>query len=115
MRGLRGITYRFGVARQKAMFAWSAAANYARLRGREGEGRPSVAAVLVGRNDDYMADFRERLAACLEWNTRYLVSEVVFVEWNPPPDRELLSKHLTERFANLRAYVVPAADSRPDL
>jgi hypothetical protein len=68
-----------------------------------------VAAVLVGRNDDYMPDFRQRLVACLEWNTRYLVGEVVFVEWNPPADRDLLAHHLTRQFPQLRAYVVPAA------
>jgi hypothetical protein len=109
MRGLRGITYRLGVARQRAAFAGRGLSHYARLRGHENEGRAAVAAVLVGRNDDYMPDFRQRLVACLEWNTRYLVSEVVFVEWNPPAGRDLLAHHLTERFPNLRAYVVPAA------
>jgi hypothetical protein len=61
---------------------------------------------MVGRNDDYMSDFRERLYATIEWNIRYLVSEVVFVEWNPLPDRELLAYGLAERFDCLRAYVV---------
>jgi hypothetical protein len=109
MRGLRGITYRLGVARRKTAFAWSGLAHYARLHGHERDGQAAVAAVLVGRNDDYMPDFRERLIACLEWNTRYLVGEVVFVEWNPPADRDLLAHLLTERFPSLRAYVVPAA------
>jgi hypothetical protein len=54
-----------------------------------------------------MSDFATRLIATLEWNIRYLISEVVFVEWNPPPDRELLSVELTRRFDCLRAYVVP--------
>ncbi len=53
-----------------------------------------------------MSDFRERLLAVLEWNTRFLVREVVFVEWNPPPDRELLSIELARKFDCLRAYVV---------
>lgn len=53
-----------------------------------------------------MSDFRERLYATIEWNVRYLVSEVVFVEWNPPADRELLAHSLTRRFSCLRAYVV---------
>jgi hypothetical protein len=55
-----------------------------------------------------MSDFRERLVATISWNVRYLVSEVVFVEWNPPPDRELLAHELTKKFECLRAYVVPA-------
>lgn len=84
-----------------------AAGNYAKLLVRSGNHRPRIAAVTVGRNDDYMSDFRERLLATIEWNVRYLVSEVVFVEWNPPADRELLSPELTRRFECLRAYVVP--------
>jgi hypothetical protein len=109
MRGLRGLTYRLGVARQKTAFAGRGLAHFLRLRGLAPDGVAPVAAVLVGRNDDYMPDFRERLVACLEWNTRYLVREVVFVEWNPPKGRDLLSHALVERFPNLRAYVVPAA------
>jgi hypothetical protein len=55
-----------------------------------------------------MSDFKERLIATLEWNFRYLIDEVIFVEWNPPADRELLSHELTKRFKQVRAYVVPA-------
>ena len=65
--------------------------------------------MLVGRNDDYMSDFVHRLRATIAWNAKYLVDEVVFVEWNPPADRELLSFELTRRFEFLRAYVVPPA------
>ena len=68
MRGLRGITYRLGVAREKVAFAARGLSHYARRRGHEKGGRAAVAAVLVGRNDDYMPDFRQRLVACLEWN-----------------------------------------------
>jgi len=107
--GVRGVAYRLGVWQQKAAFAAAGAAAAARLRLRgRGGARPQVAAVMVGRNDDYMSDFAERLEATIEWNTRHLVGEVVFVEWNPPPDRELLSHALTRRFPGLRAYVVPA-------
>jgi hypothetical protein len=62
---------------------------------------------MVGRNDDYMSDFAERLYATIEWNVRYLIGEVIFVEWNPPPDRELLAYGLAKEFKSLRAYVVP--------
>jgi len=82
------------------------AGNYAKLLMRSGNHRPQIAAVTVGRNDDYMPDFRERLLATLAWNVNYLVNEIVFVEWNPPADRELLSLELTRKFACLRAYVV---------
>jgi hypothetical protein len=67
----------------------------------------SISAVVVGRNDDYQPDFAARLHATIDWNVRHLVDEVVFVEWNPPADRELLSIELTKDFPCLRAYVVP--------
>ena len=102
-----GIKYRFNQARERTAYAVAGAGNYARLRFRQNGHRPRIAAVMVGRNDDYMSDFRERLEATLEWNTQYLVEEVVFVEWNPPPDRELLSLQLTKKFSKLRAFVVP--------
>src|SRR5262249_40519558 len=69
--------------------------------------RPRITAVMVGRNDDYMADFAARLEATIEWNVRHLISEVIFVEWNPPPDRPLLADALAKRFDCLRGYVVP--------
>lgn len=105
---LRGISYRLGLLRQRAAFGLRGVGNYARLELRRNSRRPGVAAVVVGRNDDYMSDFAARLYATIQWNIRYLVDEVVFVEWNPPAERELLSSGLTKRFPNLRAYVVPA-------
>lgn len=105
--GVRGVAYRLGLLRQRAAFALRGAGYYALVRAATDAPRPGVTAVTVGRNDDYMADFRQRLSATIEWNTRHLVDEVIFVEWNPPPDRDLLSYGLAERFKNLRAYVVP--------
>lgn len=80
-------------------------ADRARLK-TNGSRSPQIAAVVVGRNDDYMPDFAARLRATIAWNIRFFVSEVVFVEWNPPADRELLSPQLAEQFPSLRAYVV---------
>ena len=105
--GIRGATYRLAQGQKRIAFALRGASNFARLRLDKNGARPQIAAVVVGRNDDYMSDFRERLHATIEWNMRYLIDEVVFVEWNPPADRELLSYELTERFPALRAYVVP--------
>jgi hypothetical protein len=107
VRGIRGVVYRLGQLQTRTAFAARGAANYARLRFEKSGTRPQVAAVVVGRNDDYMSDFAERLIATIEWNTRYFIDEVVFVEWNPPADRELLSHKLAQRFECLRAYVVP--------
>jgi hypothetical protein len=70
--------------------------------------RPSIAAVTVGRNDDYMPDFYQRLQSTIEWNTRQLsLKEYIFVEWNPPAGRKLLSFDLVKQFNHVRAYVVP--------
>jgi len=104
----RSISYRFGEAQKRTMFAVHGASEFIKLRTRRNGGRPKIAAVVVARNDDYMSDFAERLRATLDWNIRYLIDEVVLVEWNPPPDRELLAYDLTKRFSCLRAYVVPA-------
>ena len=107
IKGIRGVAYRLGQLQMRAGFAARGAASYARLRlGKNGR-RPQVAAVVVGRNDDYMSDFAERLEATITWNTRYFIDEVVFVECNPPSDRELLSHRLTQKFPCVRAYVVP--------
>ena len=106
VRGIRGIVYRFGQLGQRAAHALSVTHDFARLK-KGGNGyRISTAAVIVGRNDDYMPDFKKRLRATVEWNIRYLVDEVVFVEWNPPAGRELLSTGLEKSFSCLRAYVV---------
>lgn len=106
---MRGLAYRLGVLQRKTAFALRGAGGYARLRMRGDDApRPQIASVMVGRNDDYMSDFADRLHATIEWNDRHLISEVVFVEWNPPAGRELLSYRLAESFKSLRAYVVPA-------
>src|SRR5581483_3498466 len=85
--GIRGLSYRLGVLQRRTGFAVSAAIGYAKERLRRNGSLPDIAAVLEG-------------------NTRFLVREVVFVEWNPPPDRELLSIELARKFDCLRAYVV---------
>lgn len=105
---IAGVKYRLGQLQQRTGFAMRGAGNYAKLKLRLGNHRPRFAAVTVGRNDDYMPDFRQRLLATIDWNIKYLISEFVFVEWNPPGDRELLSIELTKKFDCLRAYVVPA-------
>lgn len=107
VKGIRGVLYRSGELGRHTRFAARGAYNFVRLRAGQNGSRPSVTAVVVGRNDDYMSDFRERLHATIEWNTQHFIDEVIFVEWNPPAERELLAHDLTARFKNLRAYVVP--------
>jgi hypothetical protein len=69
--------------------------------------RPRVCAVFAGRNDDFVPDNEARIRAVIEWNSKVLCDEVIFVEWNPLPDRPLLSPALTKDYSNLRCYVVP--------
>lgn len=106
MKGVRGAVYRIGEIRRRGRTAVRAGIDLTRLELSPPASRPRIAAVIVGRNDDYMPDFLGRLRATLRWNLRYLVSEVLFVEWNPPADRELLSIPLANEFPELRAYVV---------
>ena len=107
IKGFRGALYRIDQMRVRVAFAADGVTNFLRLRSRRNGSRPSITAVVVGRNDDYMSDFALRLQATIAWNLNYLANEVIFVEWNPPPDRELLSLALTKKFKCLRAYVVP--------
>jgi hypothetical protein len=72
----------------------------------EGRGR-RVTFVATGRNDDYMPQLVLRLRSVLAWNLRHAAAEAIFVEWNPPADRPLLSPDLCREFPGLRAYVVP--------
>jgi hypothetical protein len=106
IKGIRGATYRFEQLINRTAFAIQGVSNFSHLSANGHGTRPNITAVVVGRNDDYMPDFAERLHATIEWNSRYLAQETIFVEWNPPPDRELLSLSLAKRFTGLRAYVV---------
>ena len=104
---IAGVKYRLQQMQHRTAFALRGVGNYGKLLVKTGNHIPSIAAVTVGRNDDYMADFRERLLATISWNFQFLITEFVFVEWNPPPDRELLSLELSRKFPRLRAFVVP--------
>lgn len=104
---IAGITYRLNQFHQRAAFALRGASGFARLRQRSNGHAPRVSAVMVGRNDDYMPDFAHRLRATIAWNVRAIVDEVIFVEWNPPDDRELLATSLVKEFPQVKCYVVP--------
>ncbi len=112
IKGIRGTLYRLNQLQMRTQYGAQSIANAARLRLAANSPRPDITAVVVGRNDDYMPDFRERLEATISWNFKYLVNEVIFVEWNPPEDRELLATKLTKKFEKLRAFVVPPEHHR---
>ena len=69
--------------------------------------RSTVCAVFASRNDDYVPDNEARIRAVIEWNSKILCDEIIFVEWNPLPDAPLLSVALAKDYKNVRAYVVP--------
>lgn len=71
--------------------------------------KPKISLVVVGRNDNYGGDFKSRLKTILDWNSKLFSGEIIYVEWNPLPDKLLDSLWLTERYQNMRAYVVPHA------
>jgi hypothetical protein len=75
---------------------------------------PSVTIVVAGRNDDYGGDFRARLFRTARHNVSMLQQasltwEYLLVEWNPLPDRPLLSEEFVQRVPCSRAIVVPRA------
>jgi hypothetical protein len=72
---------------------------------------PSVTIVVAGRNDDYGGDFRGRLFRTARHNISMLEQarlawEYLLVEWNPLPDRPLLSEEFVKRVPCARALVV---------
>jgi len=73
--------------------------------------------IIVGRNDDYEPGWVERLQACLRYNRALFEKSsvefrAVFIEWNPPESRPLLSPMLVERFPFVRAVVIDRAVHR---
>jgi hypothetical protein len=79
--------------------------------------RPYISLVAVGRNDGYGGDFLKRLgtfvrcfsACCADHR---LLSEVVLVEWNPPPDRPALADAipwhaLTGNWCSIKIVTLP--------
>lgn len=94
---------------ERTGFAMKGTRDFARLRLGGRSRLPRIAAVVVGRNDDYMPDFALRLRATVEGNLHHLLREGILVEWNPPPERELLASALTRTFPQVKAYVVAPA------
>ena len=76
---------------------------------------PQLSILLTGRHDDYGGDFNARFITTLRFNCARLAErdvavEVVFVEWNPVPDRPLLSALLARECPDLplrRIVVAP--------
>ncbi len=67
--------------------------------------------ILTGRNDNYGGRFRDRLDTTVRYNLREfqrhgIDCELVFVEWNPPRDRELLAHAVTQEFPEAACFVV---------
>ena len=73
-----------------------------------------ISIIIVGRNDNYGGDFEGRLFATTHYNLdafakRGIANELVFVEWNPLPDRPLLSRKVAAAFEQARCIVVDGA------
>ncbi len=73
--------------------------------------RFSLEMTIAGRNDDYEPDWANRLRQVLAYNAQLFDNSnvdfrVVFVEWNPPTDRPLLSPTLIREFPFVRAITV---------
>jgi len=71
-----------------------------------------ITIVLAGRNDDYGGNFRERLFRTTLHNSSLLSErgvdyEYLFAEWNPLPDRPLVSEEFVRRIPNSSAIIIP--------
>ena len=104
MRLAHSLKYRV----DRSRYAIRGGIGYTKLRFGVTPSKPSLTLVMVGRNDDYMPDFAQRVRIAIEWNLRHLVEEVIFVEWNPPEGRPFLSIELVQDFPGVRGYVVPS-------
>jgi hypothetical protein len=76
-----------------------------------------ISIVIVGRNDNYGGDFEGRLMATTRYNLsrlerRRIDAELIFVEWNPLPDRPFLSEKIVAEFDSARCFVVDASVHR---
>lgn len=105
---LIGVKYRLNEFRLRAEYALDGGFQHVKLRRLSSRKLSSLSIVMVGRNDDYMPDFADRLRITIDWNLRHVADEAILVEWNPPPDRELLGTSLVKIFPRLKVFVVPA-------
>ncbi|MGE0636393.1 MAG: hypothetical protein AB7G44_02840 [Bacteroidia bacterium] len=74
-----------------------------------------ISIVLVGRNDNYGGDFRERLQRCMDWTHKQLTehkisSEIIFVNYNPlpiPAIEDFIHCQPANKFVKTRIITVP--------
>jgi hypothetical protein len=77
---------------------------------------PYLSIVMIGRNDNYGGDFKQRLQNCLHWTHRQLTShkitsELIFVNYNPlplPAIEDFLDWPLSNQFVTVRILTVPS-------
>ncbi len=77
---------------------------------------PYLSIVLVGRNDNYGGDFRERLQMCIsglfeQLNRFRIHSEIIFVNYNPLPEpdiKDFIAWHKSTDYVSIRIITVPS-------
>jgi hypothetical protein len=80
---------------------------------------PALSIVVTGRNDNYGGDFNDRFFTTLRFNQarlkeRGVAFEVVFVEWNPIPDRPYLADLLAREFPELAGSALRTFVAAPE-
>jgi len=82
------------------------------------KGNPYLSIVVFSRNDDYAGNYYNRFKVgingiLLQAERHHLRSELILVEWNPPPDKPLLKDVFPwpqhSSFCSIRVIVVPAS------
>ncbi len=79
--------------------------------------RPCLTIIMVGRNDNYGGDFKERLQHCINWTHKQLsfheiVSEIIFVNYNPLPEtaiEEFINWQPSNEFVSVKIITVPTS------
>jgi len=74
------------------------------------KGKPvkNISIVVVGRNDNYGGDFSKRLETTIDWNYNHVPNaELIYVEWNPLPDKPSDTEWISKRYPNSRCFIVP--------
>ena len=80
---------------------------------------PFLTIVITARHDNYGGDFRERIAAPMQFNYEQLTErgvpyELILVEWDPVPDRPLLTDMLREALPDAAGRVFRPIVAAPE-
>lgn len=74
--------------------------------------RPYLSIVMASRNDNHGGDLNKRTQSCInslseQINRFKIPTEIIMVDWNPPPGKKLLHNIIKHKHCHFRSIVVP--------